>query len=344
MNAFPDLIPVNVITGFLGSGKTSIIQRLLASPDLRDTAVLVNEFGEIGLDHDVLQHLNENTILLGNGCVCCAIRGDLKDALRDLFSQLTRKEIRPFGRVIIETSGLADPVPIAYTIQSEPVLRHHFRIGNTVTAIDAVNGLQHLARYCESIKQVAVADFLIITKSDLADGGQVEALRKKLAHLNAGAPIIDGAETELDPAELFSGDLSDAASRTGAAKSWSSRLADHHDAGLAHEHSEGVHSISIHFDTPLDWTAFGIWMTMLLHRHGDRVLRIKGLLNVRDVDTPLLINGVQHIVHAPVHLPAWPDDDHRSRLVFIVDGINGDDIRRSLMAFNQLANPVFENV
>ncbi len=338
MSAFPDPIPVNVVTGFLGSGKTTVIQKLLASPELADTAVLVNEFGEVGLDHQLFRSVNENTILLGNGCVCCAILGDMKDALRDLFSQMTRGDIPPFKRVIVETSGLADPVPIAYTVQSEPVLRHHFRLGNVITTIDAVNGGRQLETHEESIKQAAVADFVIITKSDIAEPSKCEMLKSRLSKLNAGAPVLDGAKDALSPQDLFRDDLSDIDSRASIVQSWFSNPKDENQA-LTHSHSDGVQSFCIQTDRPLDWTAFGIWMSMLLHCHGDKVLRIKGLLNVRDVETPVLINGVQHIVHPPVHLAEWPDNEHNSRLIFIVQGMSVDNIRRSLDAFNHLANP-----
>lgn len=352
MSEYPAPIPVNVITGFLGSGKTSLIQRLLNSPELEETAILVNEFGEVGLDHHLFRNLSETTILLGNGCVCCTIRGDLKDALRDLFSQLTRREIPQFKRVIVETSGLADPVPIAYTLQFEPVLRHHFRLGNILTTIDAVNGAGQLRSYGESVKQVAVADRLIITKSDLVEYGELASLKRKLAGINATAPIIDGARETLRLSSLFEDEMGNGGSEPRTARPWFAPDGrgepaiggEISDEALAHRHSDGVHSISIRFDTPLDWTAFGIWMTMLLHCHGDRVLRIKGLLNVQGVETPVLINGVQHIVHPPVHLQAWPDSDRSSRLIFIVDAMNRADIETSLAAFNGLANPVSQKV
>jgi G3E family GTPase len=331
MTAYPDPIPVNIITGFLGSGKTTIVQRLLAAPDLGETAVLVNEFGEIGLDHHLYVGLSETTLLMPNGCVCCAIRDDLNTGLRDLFSQMTRGEIPTIRRVIVETSGLADPVPIAYTVLTEPVLRHHFRLGAIVTTVDAVGGPGQLDRYRESVKQVAVADRLIITKSDLAGAGEVAELRRDLQALNAAAPIIDGAAIKIEPEVLF-----------GAAGHLPpvDRGNDGNSGGggLEHDHSHGIQSISVVHERPLDWTAFGIWMTMLVHRHGDKVLRIKGIINVAGVDLPVLINAVQHVVHAPEHLAAWPQPkDRASRIVFIVDGIDRGALEASLRAFTGLA-------
>lgn len=328
---YATLIPVNIVTGFLGSGKTTLLQRLLASPDLTDTAVLVNEFGEVGLDHHLLQAETTPTLLMDNGCVCCAIRGDLQDALRDLFDRRERGAIPAFKRVVIETSGLADPVPIAYTVLAEPVLQHHFRLGNVITVVDAVNGFDQLSQFEESVKQVAVADRVVLTKTDLVE--ETSALRRRLIEVNLSAPVLLASEN-LSPQDLIVQDLHDADGKAREVDHWlagSESPADHH-------HTDGVTSFSLLFDRPLDWTAFGVWMTMLLNRHGDRILRIKGFLNVTGVETPVLINGVQHVVHPPVHLDGWPDADRRSRLVFIVREMERGRIEASLNAFNALAN------
>jgi G3E family GTPase len=333
--AYDTFIPVNVVTGFLGSGKTTLLQKLLHSPLLDDTAVLVNEFGEVGLDHHLLESATESTLLMENGCICCAIRGDLKDSLRDLFDRRERGEIPAFKRVVIETSGLADPVPIAYTVLAEPVLQHHFRLGNVITTIDAVNGLTQLAEFDEPVKQIAVADRLIITKSDIAEPGQVAELRLALQRLNVSAPLFDAAVDDLSPQRLITEDIHDPKGKSQEIKHLMSVPQDGHPG---HTHTSGVSSFALTFDQPLDWTAFGIWMTMLLNHYGDKVLRIKGMLNVIGVDTPVLINGVQHVVHPPVHLESWPDDDQRSRIVFIVRNMDQARIEASLAAFNGLAN------
>src|SRR5215471_17893289 len=207
MVEYGDLTPVNIVTGFLGSGKTTLLQRLLRSPDLADVAVLVNEFGEVGLDHHLLQNVAESTLLLENGCVCCAVRGDLQKALRDLLSRRTRGDIAHFRRVVIETSGLADPAPIAYTLLSEAVLRHHFRLSGIVTTVDAVNGADQLDRFPESVKQVAMADALVITKADLAAEGAVAELRQRLRRQNVSAQILDGHEPGIDVSQLLTDDI-----------------------------------------------------------------------------------------------------------------------------------------
>jgi G3E family GTPase len=335
MGDYGDLTPVNIITGFLGSGKTTLLQRLLRSPDLSDVAVLVNEFGEVGLDHHLLQNVAESTLLLENGCLCCAVRGDLQKALRDLLSRRTRGDVPHFRRVVIETSGLADPAPIAYTLLSEAVLRHHFRLSGIVTTVDAVNGAAQLQSFPESVKQVSMADQLVVTKTDLADSQTLAALRQRLRGLNISAPIVEAADVGGDPHHLLTDDIYDAAGKFREAAHWT---AEEVDAHAAHAHTTDIQSFAAIFDRPLDWTAFGVWASMLLHRHGANVLRLKGLLNVEGVPTPVLINGVQHIVHPPSHLEAWPDADRRSRLIFIGHGLQRARIERSLAAFNGLVN------
>jgi G3E family GTPase len=335
MTNYGELTPVNIITGFLGSGKTTLLQRLLRSPELSDVAVLVNEFGEVGLDHHLLKGVAESTLLLENGCVCCAVRGDLQNALRDLLSQRTRGAVPHFRRVIIETSGLADPAPIAYTLLSEAVLRHHFRLSGIITTIDAVNGAMQLGGFSEAVKQASMADRLIVTKTDLSDGPSVSALRARLRALNISAQIVESSEIVGDFHRLLTDDIYDADGKFREAGQWKAEAIDEH---AAHDHTAGVQSFAAIFDRPLDWTAFGVWASMLLHRHGADVLRLKGLLNVAGVPTPVLINGVQHIVHPPSHLERWPDADRRSRLIFIVRGLQRNRIERSLAVFNDLVN------
>ena len=336
MTAYDTLIPINIVTGFLGSGKTTLLARLLKSPALRDTAVLVNEFGEVGLDHHLIQHAEESVLLMDSGCLCCAIRGDLQGALRSLFSQRTRGEIPPFRRVAIETSGLADPTPIAYTILAEPVLQHHFRLGNVVTVVDAVNGAAQLERHPESVKQAAIADRFVLTKTAMADDGG-RAVRAGVREINAAAPVLDLDSDTLDPDALLTDDLYATGGKQREVAGWLDRFAGASGNGHDHDHSHGVGSFCLRFDGPMDWTAFGLWMSMLLHRHGERVLRVKGMLNVAGVADPVLINGVQHIVHPPTHMTGWPDGDRRSRLVFIVQDMDRAEIEGSLAAFNALA-------
>jgi G3E family GTPase len=304
--------PVTLVTGFLGSGKTSLLSRLLGHPDLGETAVIVNELGEVGIDHHLLRQVDERTVLLRNGCVCCALRGDLADELRDLLARRDRGEIPAFQRVLVETTGLADPAPIVYTLLSEPLVKHHYRLDGVVATVDAQHGL----RGPESVKQAAVADRMVVTKADLANPSN---LKKQLVSLNPTAPILEAAFGDVDPDQLFGGDERDPRDLV-------------FDDAPPHE----AHALCLTFDEPLDWTAFGIWLTMLLQARGEDVLRVKGLLNV-GADGPLVLNGVQHVVHPPEHLAAWPDEDRRSRIVFIGRGFEAAGLKQSLAAFDRAA-------
>ena len=345
MAEYAALLPVNLITGFLGSGKTTLLQRLLRSPALANTAVLVNEFGEVGLDHLLLEAVDAETVILQSGCVCCTIRGDLADAMRALYSKRERGLVPRFDRLAIETTGLADPAPIVATLVAEPVLRHHFRLGSIVTTIDAVNGARHLAMNPESVKQVAVADRLVVTKSDLALPASIRALGAELARLNPAAPILDAQADPLAADDLMTSDVYDPASKPAEVARWLRREVLPHASHPAHHghdrsrHGPDIHAFCLTFEQPLDWAGFGIWLTMLLHVHGNNVLRVKGILNVVDVATPVVIHGVQHIVHPPAHLARWPDNDRRSRIVFIVRGLERGPIERSLAAFARLDDP-----
>jgi G3E family GTPase len=304
--------PVVLLTGYLGSGKTTLLSRLLAHPDMGETAVIVNELGETAIDHHLLRRVDERTVVLGNGCVCCTLRGDLADELRDLLSRRDRGEIPGFGRVVVETTGLADPAPILYTLLSDPVAKHHFELERVVTTVDAQHGL----RGEESLKQAAVADRLVVTKTDLADPGPVEG---ELRRLNPAAEILEAALGDIAPRELFDGVERDPRDLV-------------YDETPAHDHE--ARALCLTLEEQIDWTAFGIWLTMLLQARGTDVLRVKGLLNV-GAEGPLLINGVQHVVHPPEHLSSWPDDDRRSRIVFIGRGFTGEELERSLYAFNR---------
>ncbi len=340
MSDAPAFTAVNLITGFLGSGKTTLLQRLLADPRLADTAVLINEFGEVGLDHHLLERIDDTMVLLQSGCLCCTIRGELADAIKDLHSRRERGAIPPFRRLVVESTGLADPFPILSTIQADPVLKHHFRLGNVVTTIDAVNGLGQLARQTESVKQIAVADRLVLTKTDIAPPDAVAALLDRIRAINPAAPLWRAAQDEIDADALLAHDLFDLAGKSDAARQWFAAELDgaarhHHHGHDPNRHGDSIRAFALTFDAPLDWTMFGIWLTMLLHRHGTAVLRVKGILNVLGADTPVAVHGVQHLVHPPIHMAAWPDQDRRSRLVFIVDGLAPELIERSLVAFSK---------
>ncbi len=338
-------IPVCVLTGFLGSGKTTLLQKLLDSPDLGDTAVLINEFGEVGLDHMLLEQVDEDIVMLESGCVCCTIRGDLGVAIRDLLARRDAGAIPHFRRLMIETTGLADPVPILYTLMTEPGVNGRCRLSCVITTADAVNGELHLARQPESAKQAAVADRLVITKTDIAEPAEIERLEARLARLNPSATILHAPFVEFDAEALLAGSAYDPRAKGADVRQWldDEAYGDAHDHGhgLAldvNRHDEHINAFCLIFDEPIDWTAFGVWLTMLLHRRGEDVLRVKGLLNIDEaMPGPVVVHGVQHVIHPPAHLDAWPDEDHRSRIVFITRDIPREAIRDSLEAFNALA-------
>ena len=342
MAVYGKLTPVFIVTGFLGSGKTTLLNHILRHPSLRDAAVLVNEFGDVGLDHFLVEKMDENTVLLDSGCLCCTIRDDLKQSIIELSTKRARGEVPPFKRMIIETTGLADPSPIMFTLSADVMIKHHYRLGTIITTVDAVNGAHHLDKYPESLKQVTVADRLVITKTDIATPEQTAALRARLERLNPTAEFITAVGGEVDVRRLLRADVYDARTKGAEVLRWLAEEGER-DKQDAHthvhdrnRHDAHIHSFTLTFDEPLDWTAFGIWLTMLLHTHGERVLRVKGILNVKGVDAPVVINGVQHVVHPPMHLAAWPDDDKRSRIVFIVDDLDRASIERSLAAFNRV--------
>ncbi len=320
--------PVTVVTGFLGSGKTTLLSRLLEAPAMKNTAVLVNEFGDVGLDHHLLRRVDEKTVLLGGGCVCCATRRDLVDALIGLLGMSEKGGIPALERVVVETTGLADPAPILYTISADNVLQHHFEVDLVVTTVDAVNGDLHLDRNPESVKQVAAADRIVVTKTDIAEPEATELLISRLRSINPSAEIIRSTFGEAGSRELL-----------GAAGV--RRAADIESPATAPHGADGTETVSLTFDGPVDWAAFGIWLSMLLHARGEDVLRVKGLLDVGEKG-PIVLNGVQHIIHPPKHLEEWPDEDRRSRVIFIARGIERDEILASLRAFRNLlgAKPV----
>jgi G3E family GTPase len=320
--------PVHLITGFLGSGKTTLLRRWLASPDLADTAVLINEFGEVGLDHELLERVDADTVLLSSGCLCCTVRGELADAIKSLHGRRERGVIPAYRRLVVESSGLADPLPILTTIAAEPQLRHHYRVGQIVATVDAVNGGWQLDRQPESRKQAAVADRLVVTKTDIAEPEDTQRLTERLRAINPSAPIRFAADPSLTPDDLIGADWLDPARARREFGHWFQAEAVEPGA-----HADDIAAISLTLDRPVDWTAFGLWLSMLLHRHGEAVLRVKGILAVEGESAPVVVQAVQQLVHAPAHLTRWPSADRRSRLVFIVKGIDGATLRRSFDAF-----------
>jgi G3E family GTPase len=306
------LIPVSIVTGFLGAGKTTLLNQLLREPELAGALVIVNEWGEIGLDHLLIERIEGDVLLLSSGCLCCSLRGDLVDALRDLTARRDAGRIAPFDRVVIETSGLADPAPVLHAIMADPELAARFSIAGVLTLVDAVNGAATLQNIGESMRQVAIADRLAIAKSDLLDAAdrpaRLEALTRSLRALNPAAAIVDVAAGEFRAADLIALDSFDGASevvRRSAA------------------HSPSIGAYALRLAEPVGAAAFASFLDLLRAMLGPRLLRIKGLVALAEHPAePLVIHGVQHIFHPPRRLKAWPDDDRATRLVLVVDGLD----------------------
>jgi G3E family GTPase len=324
--------PVNVLTGFLGSGKTTVLRHLLRNPDFADTAVLINEFGEVGLDHLLVGQLDGAPVLLASGCICCSIRGDLSRAMRDLQERRQRNEIAAFRRVIVETTGLADPVPILATVASDLALRRDFRLGNVVATVDTVHAEEGLRTHGVMQRQVAIADRLLLTKTDLVPVAHVDRLLGLLRGINRAAVVGVAVNGRVDPDLVLRQDLQDSETRLAEVQSWLPTQGDAATAG----HADGLESFVLSHDRPLDWSAFGLWFSLLVHRHGDRILRVKGILDIEGSTTPVAVHAVQHLMHAPEHLTAWPTSERASRLVFITDGLDGARVQRSFSTFCRL--------
>jgi G3E family GTPase len=339
--AKPEPIPLTVLTGFLGAGKTTLLNRLLRHPELRDTAVLINEFGEIGLDHLLVERLDGDTVLLNAGCLCCTVRGDLVRALRDLAMRI--EQGHAIRRVVVETTGLADPAPILQTLMSDPLVLYRYRLDGVVTLIDAATGMATLDSQPEAVKQAAVADRLVLTKTDLSTPEQVSALWARLRGLNPGAPLLNALHGEIAPAELLDCGLYDATRKHPDVTRWLDAEAYHaHDHGHHHHdvsrHDARIHSFCLTFDEPLPWDGLATWLEVLTMTRGESVLRIKGILNLIGRDKPIAIHGVQHLFHPPVQLAAWPEgDDRRSRIVFILRDLDRATVEKGLKAFAESA-------
>jgi len=334
--ALPTPMPVTVITGFLGSGKTTLLQRLLVTPEARATAVLINEIGEIGLDHLLVSPVGGPSSVLADGCACCTLRADLEQGL----VYLLEHERLAFDRIVIETTGLADPTPIADLVVNHPRLRGRLRYAGTVTTIDAVHGWGQLDRHPESVRQAAMADRLVVTKGDVAGKAQVLRLVKRLKSLNGLALVLSAQAADFDPAPLLADRLADPATRLAEVKTWlrakNDWASDHHDRGEhgshAHDglHDPHVHTFSVRAAAPIEWPTLAMWLNSLVRRYGSRILRIKGLLNIAGAPGPVVLHGIQHVIHPPEALEAWPDGDLSSRIVFVVQGIDPHPIQASL--------------
>lgn len=345
-------IPVTLITGFLGSGKTTLLNNLLRDPGMADTAVIINEFGDVAIDHLLVESAIENAVVLQSGCICCTVRGDLVDTLSDLKAKQGRGEIPPFSRIAIETTGLADPTSIVEIFTTEELVSSQFRLRAVVTTVDAVNAPDQLDQFEEAARQVAMADVIILTKTDLTNEPTVAVLRQRLTRINPGAEIVPVMHGMLSPHDLFERAPQTPSATGEGLATWLKPEAfaghhhhdhdddhDHHHHGHHHNddpahshHDAAINAFAVTLDQPIEREALSRWLNAVLSLRGKDLLRMKGIVNVRGMPGPMVVHAVQNIVHPPVRLQSWPSADHATRIVFITRNISRAALQNSLDA------------
>jgi G3E family GTPase len=342
----PTPLPLTVLTGFLGAGKTRLLNRLIKDPALAETAVIINEFGEIGLDHLLVEHVDEGLVLLQSGCLCCTLRGDLVDAFESLLRDLDNRRV-VFRRVVLETTGLADPAPVLQTVMAHPYLVMRYRLDGVITLIDAIHGSGTLDEHAEAVKQAAVADRIVLTKTDLIHTPEqaqtLRQLRQRLRALNPAAPILDAAASEAPAARLINCGLYDPQRKIPDVARWLAEEAyaahahhDHHDVNRQdlNRHDDRIRAFAFATEQSIPAATFNMFLDLLRSVHGPNLLRMKGVVRIAEApERPLVVHGVQHVFHPASYLEHWPDADERTRLVFITRDIDPNAIRDLLQAF-----------
>lgn len=337
-------IAVSILTGFLGAGKTTLLNRLLRDPALEATAVIINEYGEVGIDHLLVEKATDGVIELADGCICCTVRGELVDTLADIVDRMQTGKIAPLKRVVIETTGLADPVPVLHAVMGHPALSQAFRLDGVICVVDAVNGGVTLDAHVEAVRQIAVADRIVIAKTDLAEVRGVTALRSRLRALNPSADMLEADDGATGVAALFECGVYNPETKTADVRRWlgEARQHDHHDHAHHHDHDHDHHhahddrvrSVSLVHDRPVPFSAIEMFFDLLRSTQGEKLLRMKGVIELEDdPDRPLVIHGVQKLMHPPARLPAWPDGPRGTRIVLITYDLPDDYVRRLFSAF-----------
>ena len=339
-------IPVSLLTGFLGAGKTTVLNHLLRQPELAGTVVVMNEFGAVPIDHLLVEHIDENLVLLESGCLCCTVRGDLTRTLRALFMRRLRRELPALERIVIETTGLADPAPVLFTLMQDFFIAERFRLAGVITVVDAVFGAEQLARQPEAVKQVAMADRLLISKCDQAEPRALEGLEARLAGLNPGAPQLRVHGGVVAPEAVLECGLWNPARKTADVARWladeavAARAAAHPYAPRgraavadADRHDASVHAFVVHIDAPVAWGDFSTALDMLQGLKGDQLLRVKGIVHVRGEALPRVVQCVHHLRYPEAALPAWPDETRATRLVFIVRDLPREIVDQAFACF-----------
>ena len=343
-------IAVSIVTGFLGAGKTTLLNRLLKEPELANTAVIINEFGEVSIDHLLVEQASDGVIELSDGCLCCTVRGELVDTLADLIERMQTGRIAPLKRIVIETTGLADPVPVLQAVMGHPVLMQALRLDGVVCVVDAVNGEATLDAHQEAIRQAAVADRLVVAKSELASGDDIQQLTGRLRRLNPSAPIIISDAT-MTASSLLQCGLYDPETKTADVRRWLGQAADehHHHDHESHDHAHHDHhhhdsrirTLALTHDQPIPFTVVEGFLDLLRATQGEKLLRMKGIIELaEDPERPLVIHGVQRLLHPPARLPAWPQGARGTRIVLITFDLEEDYVRRLFAGF--IGEPVVD--
>ena len=345
-------IPVTVITGFLGSGKTTLLSSILKKKEMQKTAVIINEFGEIGLDHALIEHTDENIVELQSGCICCTIQGDLNKTLIDLFDKMMNGKVSSFNRVLIETTGLANPVPIIHTLMSSIELIRIYSLDGVITVVDSVNGEKTLDLHEESLKQLALAEKIILSKTDIIDKDEIKSLIYRIKEINPVSQIVYSKFGNIPLEEIFGLGAYDPYKKSADVKNWlaAEKYKDkkHHHHHDVNRHNENIRAFSMMSENPVNMIAFSVFRDMMTAALGDNLLRMKGIINIAGEELPAVIHGVQHIFHPVQWLETWPDNDRRTKLVFITQNIKKEQIEdffRPLMGLDTekgLPKEIFE--
>jgi len=329
-------IPVTLLTGFLGSGKTTLLNHLLPNPQMKNSAVIINELGETGLDHILAtqvdsEHIADNTVLLNSGCICCTLKNELADTMRDLFFKRALQAIPQFNRLVIETTGMADPGPILSNLMNEPVIESVFRLDAIVVTIDSEYGLQQLQEHSEARKQAAVADVLLLTKTDLALAEQLSALKEKLIELNPGTTqhMVQHGEIEAD--FIIDVGLFDPTGKNAEPQRW--LRAPLKPASMLRNHNDEISSFTVTLSNPFNWRDLKPVILKLCQTHGKNILRLKGILHAADLDYPIAIHAVHFTPYPPTSLEGWHEDEPTNRIVIIGKGLNENAVRQMLTQF-----------
>lgn len=322
-----DHIDVSLITGFLGSGKTTLMRHLLSSPAMREAAVIVNEFGEVGLDHQLMEAAGQEVVLLESGCICCSLDGSLVETIESLLRRRRKGTIPPFRRILVETTGLADPGPVIHELFDLRAVRLGVNLDRVITLVDAVSGFSTLDKHEVAIRQAALASSILMSKTDLAKPENIATLMQRLAEINPRATLGPIRNGETDPAALFP---DQANAMIGDLIGWQDRTCVHHEHHRGHSHHDRVSTVALRLAEPISLSAFSDWLDGAIANYGDDLLRIKGILNVRDRSGPVVVHGVQRVFHPAVELEAWPDEDRSSRIILILYDVEPRLLVRSL--------------